>query len=349
MAAPGSSHLAPGGQSRSRPPPRLPSCPPSSCLGSPMLSEQLRVEIQRNIAALARRGHRHRRPHRPPDRARTPRLAVASSPARTRSSAAPPGSTPPSPRSALRRWCTGTSGTATASRPTRPCARSPRARVLLTAGRCPLNFLQLLSGTATVTRRFVDAVAGTLRQDRRHPQDPAGLRLAQKYAVAIGGGTNHRVGLYDGILIKENHIIAAAASARWSSRAHDRALERVHRGRGRDARATARGARCRREDDPARQHDARADARGGGNQRRPCRTRGLGWRQSRRVRAIAETGVDRISIGTPDQGRACARPVAASRGALRANVSGPQSRPQLAERTVLPLARARARSMAAAW
>ncbi|MBN8441791.1 MAG: carboxylating nicotinate-nucleotide diphosphorylase [Thauera sp.] len=83
------------------------------------------------------------------------------------------------------------------------------ARELLTAERTALNFLQLLSGTATATRRFVDAVAGTRAKIVDTRKTLPGLRLAQKYAVTVGGGTNHRVGLYDGILIKENHIIAA--------------------------------------------------------------------------------------------------------------------------------------------
>src|SRR5690606_5545212 len=83
------------------------------------------------------------------------------------------------------------------------------ARVLLTAERTALNFLQLLSGTATVTRHFVDAVAGTRAKIVDTRKTLPGLRMAQKYAVATGGGHNHRVGLYDGILIKENHIIAA--------------------------------------------------------------------------------------------------------------------------------------------
>ena len=89
------------------------------------------------------------------------------------------------------------------------CDIIARARVLLTAERSALNFLQLLSGTATVTRRFVDTVAGTGATIVDTRKTLPGLRLAQKYAVAIGGGSNHRVGLYDGILIKENHIIAA--------------------------------------------------------------------------------------------------------------------------------------------
>ena len=87
------------------------------------------------------------------------------------------------------------------------------ARALLSAERTALNFLQLLSAVATKTRTYVDVVAGT----RAHIVDTRktlpGLRLAQKYAVACGGGDNHRLGLYDAILIKENHILAAGGIA----------------------------------------------------------------------------------------------------------------------------------------
>ncbi|MBC5765417.1 carboxylating nicotinate-nucleotide diphosphorylase [Ramlibacter albus] len=83
------------------------------------------------------------------------------------------------------------------------------ARSLLTAERTALNFLQLLSAVATKTATYVDAVKGT----RAHIVDTRktipGLRLAQKYAVRTGGGTNHRIGLYDAVLVKENHIAAA--------------------------------------------------------------------------------------------------------------------------------------------
>jgi nicotinate-nucleotide pyrophosphorylase (carboxylating) len=89
------------------------------------------------------------------------------------------------------------------------CQVEAETRALLTAERTALNFLQLLSGTATTTRRFVDAVAGTGAHIVDTRKTIPGLRLAQKYAVRCGGGTNHRLGLYDGILIKENHIIAA--------------------------------------------------------------------------------------------------------------------------------------------
>ena len=83
------------------------------------------------------------------------------------------------------------------------------ARGLLTVERTVLNFLQLLSGTATQTRRFVDAVAGTEAVILDTRKTLPGLRVAQKYAVRTGGGQNHRMGLYDALLLKENHIAAA--------------------------------------------------------------------------------------------------------------------------------------------
>jgi nicotinate-nucleotide pyrophosphorylase (carboxylating) len=83
------------------------------------------------------------------------------------------------------------------------------ARALLTAERNGLNFLQLLSGVASATRRYVDAVEGTHARILDTRKTLPGLRLAQKYAVRVGGGANQRLALYDGILIKENHIAAA--------------------------------------------------------------------------------------------------------------------------------------------
>ncbi len=83
------------------------------------------------------------------------------------------------------------------------------ARAVLTGERTALNFLQLLSGTATATRRFVERVRGTSVQIVDTRKTVPGLRSAQKYAVVCGGGANHRQGLYDAILIKENHIAAA--------------------------------------------------------------------------------------------------------------------------------------------
>jgi nicotinate-nucleotide pyrophosphorylase (carboxylating) len=84
-----------------------------------------------------------------------------------------------------------------------------QARALLSAERVALNFLQLLSGVATQTARYVEAVQGTGVAIVDTRKTLPGLRLGQKYAVVTGGGTSHRVGLYDAILIKENHIAAA--------------------------------------------------------------------------------------------------------------------------------------------
>jgi nicotinate-nucleotide pyrophosphorylase (carboxylating) len=90
------------------------------------------------------------------------------------------------------------------------CEIHGNARSLLTAERCALNFLQTLSAVATLTRRYVDAITGTRAAIMDTRKTLPGLRLAQKYAVTVGGGRNQRIGLYDGILIKENHIAAAS-------------------------------------------------------------------------------------------------------------------------------------------
>lgn len=89
------------------------------------------------------------------------------------------------------------------------CEIEGPARSLLTAERPSLNFLQLLSGVATATRRYADLVQGTRARVLDTRKTLPGLRLAQKYAVKVGGGDNQRLALYDGILIKENHIAAA--------------------------------------------------------------------------------------------------------------------------------------------
>jgi len=91
------------------------------------------------------------------------------------------------------------------------CKISGPARPLLSAERCALNFLQTLSATATETRKYVDAIAGTNAQILDTRKTIPHLRLAQKYAVTVGGGHNQRLALYDGILIKENHIAAAGS------------------------------------------------------------------------------------------------------------------------------------------
>jgi nicotinate-nucleotide pyrophosphorylase (carboxylating) len=89
------------------------------------------------------------------------------------------------------------------------CELEGNARAMLTAERTALNFVQLLSGVATRTRMFVRAIKGTRAKILDTRKTLPGLRLAQKYAVRTGSGTNHRIGLYDGILIKDNHIVAA--------------------------------------------------------------------------------------------------------------------------------------------
>ena len=178
------------------------------------------------------------------------------------------------------------------------CEIVANARVLLTAERTALNFVQLLSGTATVTRRYVEAVAGTRAMIVDTRKTLPGLRLAQKYAVVTGGGCNHRVGLYDGILIKENHIIAAGGIEAAVTRARQLAapdvfievevetLEQLET-------ALAAGVKMilldnmeldtmRRAVDITNDR-AELEASGGVN--------------LERVRAIAETGVHRISIG----------------------------------------------------
>lgn len=93
------------------------------------------------------------------------------------------------------------------------CTLSGPSRALLTGERTALNFLQTLSGTATLASRYADAVAGTGVKVLDTRKTIPGLRLAQKYAVTCGGCHNHRIGLYDGVLIKENHIAAAGSIA----------------------------------------------------------------------------------------------------------------------------------------
>ncbi len=178
------------------------------------------------------------------------------------------------------------------------CEIEGNARALLSAERPALNFLQTLSGVASLTRRYVEAIAGTRARIYDTRKTLPGLRLAQKYAVRIGGGANHRTGLFDGILIKENHI-AAAGGVRP-------ALEAAFRLAPRGVfvqievetlvqleEALAAGARLilldnfdlagMREAVRLTAGRAELEASGGVN--------------LETVRAIAETGVDRISVG----------------------------------------------------
>ena len=91
------------------------------------------------------------------------------------------------------------------------CSISGPAREILCAERTAMNFLQMLSGVATLTRKYVDLTAGTNARILDTRKTFPGMRLAQKYAVRVGGGMNQRIALYDGILIKENHIAAAGS------------------------------------------------------------------------------------------------------------------------------------------
>jgi nicotinate-nucleotide pyrophosphorylase (carboxylating) len=91
------------------------------------------------------------------------------------------------------------------------CHLKGSTRALLTAERTALNFLQLLSGTATKTQIYVKAISGTNARLLDTRKTLPGLRRAQKYAVCCGGGTNHRIGLYDAFLIKENHIVGSGS------------------------------------------------------------------------------------------------------------------------------------------
>jgi nicotinate-nucleotide pyrophosphorylase (carboxylating) len=178
------------------------------------------------------------------------------------------------------------------------CAIEAPARALLTAERSALNFLQLLSGVATATREYVDLIAGTRARILDTRKTLPGLRLAQKYAVRVGGGDNQRLALYDGILIKENHIAAAggvtaamqaalALQAGVSIQIEVEDLAQL-------SEALDAGAKSILLDnfsfDMMRQAVAltagRAVLEGSGGVNRDT------------VRAIAETGVDRISIGS---------------------------------------------------
>jgi nicotinate-nucleotide pyrophosphorylase (carboxylating) len=99
------------------------------------------------------------------------------------------------------------------------CQLNGPARALLTGERTALNLLQTLSATATCARRYADAVAGTGCQVLDTRKTLPGLRMAQKYAVKCGGCTNHRIGLFDAVLIKENHILASGSISAAVSKA----------------------------------------------------------------------------------------------------------------------------------
>ncbi len=174
-----------------------------------------------------------------------------------------------------------------------------RAQRLLTAERTALNFLQLLSAVATETAKYVEAVAGTRARIVDTRKTLPGLRLAQKYAVTTGGGVNHRIGLYDAVLIKENHIATAGGVAQ--------VLQRV-----RDTAPTARFVEIEVETlaqlDEALAHGATMvllDNMGHADLLEAVRRNAgravleiSGGVSLKTVRTLAETGVDRISIGS---------------------------------------------------
>ena len=182
------------------------------------------------------------------------------------------------------------------------CEIEGPARSLLTGERTALNFLQLLSGVATKTRRFADIVKGTRAQVVDTRKTLPGLRLAQKFAVQCGGGGNHRLGLYDAILIKENHILAAGSIAAALGAAQKVAdstqgrckfiqieVENLDELRH----ALAAGAKMVLLDNMSLDQMREAVAIASGN----AILEASGNVNDSTLRAIAETGVDRISIG----------------------------------------------------
>jgi nicotinate-nucleotide pyrophosphorylase (carboxylating) len=180
------------------------------------------------------------------------------------------------------------------------CELDGPARPMLTGERTALNFLQTLSGTATLARRYADAVAGTRAKILDTRKTIPGLRLAQKYAVRVGGAHNHRTGLYDGILIKENHIVAAggiAAAIREARRQAPGTLVEIEvETLEQAAEAFAAGAdRLLLDNLPvARLREAVALR----NRIAPDVTlEASGGISLTNVRAVAETGVDFISVG----------------------------------------------------
>jgi len=178
------------------------------------------------------------------------------------------------------------------------CTLAGPARALLSGERSALNFLQTLSGVARETRRYVDAVAGTRARILDTRKTLPGLRQALKYAVRCGGGGNHRFGLFDGILIKENHIAAAGgiapaleAAFRLSPTGVFVQIEVESLAQLEEALAV--GARLVLLDNFDLDGLRAAVALNAGR----AELEASGGVDLERVRAIAETGVDRISVG----------------------------------------------------
>jgi len=177
------------------------------------------------------------------------------------------------------------------------CDIEGAARSIMTAERCALNFLQLLSAVATVTRAYVRLVEGTKASILDTRKTLPGLRLAQKYAVRVGGGKNQRLALYDGILIKENHIAAAGSIRAAMDAAHalnaDVSVQIEVENLDELRQALDAGATSILLDNFS--HDLMREAVSIAAGKAVLEASG-GVNQDT-VRAIAETGVDRISIG----------------------------------------------------
>jgi nicotinate-nucleotide pyrophosphorylase (carboxylating) len=182
------------------------------------------------------------------------------------------------------------------------CHLSGPARSLLTGERTALNFLQTLSGTATTTRHYVDLVAGLPCRILDTRKTIPGLRNAQKYAVRCAGGRNHRIGLYDGILIKENHIIAAGSIAAAVQAARDGAtavpVEVEVESLDELQQVLDAGADMALLDEFSLADLRSAVQLNATHRRGPIRLEASGGVTDGTLRAIAETGVDFISVGS---------------------------------------------------
>jgi nicotinate-nucleotide pyrophosphorylase (carboxylating) len=178
------------------------------------------------------------------------------------------------------------------------CEITGPARSLMTAERAAMNFLQLLSGVATLTREYVTLVAGTHAVILDTRKTVPGLRLAQKYAVRVGGGQNQRLALYDGILIKENHIAAAgriAPALRAAQALHAGVTIQIEVENAAELKeALDAGAVSILLDNFSIEAMRAAVTLNAGR----ALLEASGGIQRDTVRAIAETGVDRISIGS---------------------------------------------------
>ena len=181
------------------------------------------------------------------------------------------------------------------------CEIAGPARAILSGERCALNFLQTLSGTATAAHRYADAVKHTACRILDTRKTLPGLRLAQKYAVRCGGAGNHRLGLYDMVLIKENHIVAAGsieaaiASARRS--APGTKVEVEVESMAEFARALAAQPDIIMLDELS-DADMRECVRLNAAAAKPAKLEASGSVSLERVAAIAATGVDFISVGS---------------------------------------------------